>query len=203
LPPKKPGRRKEILERYRKLLAEKPESWDPGFRSLWGFFLGATERATSLVTRIQDLGDAAPRRHGRDRHRRQLVFLTRRRAGVRRRDRGFAFARIQRPAGRCHPQASRSVFGPGGDRSARSRDAAKELERSVKALGFKGAVVNSHTQGEYLDEPKCWEIFEAAQALDVPIYIHPNTPPREMIGRSCRAASTARSTASRSRPACT
>jgi 2,3-dihydroxybenzoate decarboxylase len=79
----------------------------------------------------------------------------------------------------------------------------KELERSVKALGFKGAVVNSHTQGEYLDEPKCWEIFEAAQALDVPIYIHPNTPPREMIGRSCRAASTARSTASRSRPACT
>jgi 2,3-dihydroxybenzoate decarboxylase len=59
--------------------------------------------------------------------------------------------------------------------------AAKELQRAVK-LGLKGAVVNSHTQGEYLDDPKCWEIFEAAQALDVPIYIHPNTPPREMIG---------------------
>jgi 2,3-dihydroxybenzoate decarboxylase len=62
------------------------------------------------------------------------------------------------------------------------KDAAKELERSVKTLGLKGAVVNSHTQGEYLDDPKCWEIFEAAQALDVPIYLHPNTPPREMIG---------------------
>ena len=52
----------------------------------------------------------------------------------------------------------------------------------MKKLGMKGAVVNSHTQGEYLDEPKYWEIFEAAQALDVPIYIHPNTPPPAMIG---------------------
>src|SRR5206468_3473690 len=31
------------------------------------------------------------------------------------------------------------------------------------------------------DEPKYWPIFEAAQALDVPIYIHPNTPPASMI----------------------
>ena len=30
----------EILQRYRKLLQEKPASWDPGFHSLWGFFLG-------------------------------------------------------------------------------------------------------------------------------------------------------------------
>ena len=47
---------KELLERYRKLLQEKPESWDPGFRSLWGFFLGSSERATLLARRIQDLG---------------------------------------------------------------------------------------------------------------------------------------------------
>ncbi len=46
---------------------------------------------------------------------------------------------------------------------------------------MKGAVVNSHTQGSYLDEPQYWEIFEAAQALDVPIYLHPNTPPPGMI----------------------
>src|SRR5688572_24450479 len=58
--------------------------------------------------------------------------------------------------------------------------AVKELQRSI-SLGFKGAVVNSHTQGEYLDDPKCWEIFEAAQALDVPLYLHPNTPPASMI----------------------
>jgi 2,3-dihydroxybenzoate decarboxylase len=60
--------------------------------------------------------------------------------------------------------------------------AAQELERSVKQLGLKGGVVNSHTRGEYLDNPKFWPIFEAAEALDVPIYIHPQTPSPQMIG---------------------
>jgi 2,3-dihydroxybenzoate decarboxylase len=61
------------------------------------------------------------------------------------------------------------------------KDAVKELQRGI-SLGMRGAVVNSHTQGEYLDEPKYWEIFEAAAALDVPLYLHPNTPPASMIG---------------------
>jgi 5-carboxyvanillate decarboxylase len=60
-------------------------------------------------------------------------------------------------------------------------DAAKELERGVGTLGLKGAIVNSHTRGEYLDDEKFWPIFEAAQALDVPIYIHPTTPSAAMI----------------------
>jgi 2,3-dihydroxybenzoate decarboxylase len=60
-------------------------------------------------------------------------------------------------------------------------EAAKELDRSVRTLGLKGAIVNSHTHGEYLDDPKFWDIFAAAEALDVPIYIHPNTPPNAMI----------------------
>ena len=45
-----------LLARYKKLLEEKPSSWDPGFRSLWGFFSGTSPRATQLVARIQDLG---------------------------------------------------------------------------------------------------------------------------------------------------
>ena len=53
---------------------------------------------------------------------------------------------------------------------------AKELERAVHSLGLCGAIINSHTRGEYLDEPKFWPIFEAAQALDIPIYIHPREP---------------------------
>jgi len=53
---------------------------------------------------------------------------------------------------------------------------AKELERAVDALGLKGGIINSHTRGEYLDDPKFWPIFEAAQALNVPIYIHPREP---------------------------
>ncbi|MGF7149862.1 2,3-dihydroxybenzoate decarboxylase [Sphingomonas zeicaulis] len=54
--------------------------------------------------------------------------------------------------------------------------AALELERAVRRLGAKGAVINSHTKGAYLDEPRFWPIFEAAQALDVPVYIHPREP---------------------------
>ena len=59
--------------------------------------------------------------------------------------------------------------------------AARELERGMKKLGLKGAVINSHTQGEYLDEKKFWPIFEAAEALNAAIYIHPQTPPPCMV----------------------
>jgi 5-carboxyvanillate decarboxylase len=59
--------------------------------------------------------------------------------------------------------------------------AAKELERAVTQLGLKGGIINSHTKGEYLDERKFWPIFEAAVALDVPIYIHPREPAPHMI----------------------
>ncbi|HEV8016164.1 MAG TPA: amidohydrolase family protein [Stellaceae bacterium] len=61
-------------------------------------------------------------------------------------------------------------------------NAARELERAVKALGLKGAHINSHTHGEYLDDKKFWAIFESAEALDVPIYIHPREPSPGMAG---------------------
>jgi 2,3-dihydroxybenzoate decarboxylase len=59
--------------------------------------------------------------------------------------------------------------------------AAAEIERGKDKLGFPGVIINSHTGGEYLDNPRFWDIFEAAQALDTPVYLHPNTPPRSMI----------------------
>lgn len=54
--------------------------------------------------------------------------------------------------------------------------AARELERAVKDLGFKGAMINSHTRGSFLDNDKYWPILECAQRLDVPIYLHPGQP---------------------------
>src|SRR5712692_11581050 len=66
----------EILARYKKLLEEKPASWDPGFHSLWGFFLGQTTRATQLVTRIQDLGERRLADMDASGIATQLVFLT-------------------------------------------------------------------------------------------------------------------------------
>jgi 2,3-dihydroxybenzoate decarboxylase len=51
--------------------------------------------------------------------------------------------------------------------------AADELERAVTKLGFKGTMIHGHTQGSFLDDRKYWVIFERAQALGVPIYLHP------------------------------
>jgi predicted TIM-barrel fold metal-dependent hydrolase len=54
--------------------------------------------------------------------------------------------------------------------------AVKELERAIGKLGFKGAMINGHTQGVFLDDKKFWGLFECAQALGVPIYLHPSKP---------------------------
>src|SRR4030042_2678955 len=61
------------------------------------------------------------------------------------------------------------------------RSAADELERAVKQLGFKGAKINSHIRGEYLDDQKYWVMFEVAEKLGVPIYIHPREPSSDML----------------------
>lgn len=48
-----------------------------------------------------------------------------------------------------------------------------ELERCISELGFVGAMVNGHTHGVYLDDPKYDPFWERMQALDVPLYLHP------------------------------
>ena len=58
------------------------------------------------------------------------------------------------------------------------KDAADELERAVTQLGFKGALINGHTNGKYLDDDSFSVLLERAQTLDVPIYIHPIDPPQ-------------------------
>ena len=55
-------------------------------------------------------------------------------------------------------------------------EAARELERCVKDLGFKGAMIHGLTHGEFHDAHKFWPIYEVAEKLDVPIYMHPAVP---------------------------
>src|SRR6201996_4523631 len=64
----------------------------------------------------------------------------------------------------------------------RDPDAAvAELERTVRDHGFVGALINGHVNGRYLDDEFFWPVFESAEALDVPIYLHPTVPPRPVI----------------------
>jgi predicted TIM-barrel fold metal-dependent hydrolase len=62
--------------------------------------------------------------------------------------------------------------------------AVAELERTIHEYGFKGAVINGHIQGRYLDDKFFWPIFEHAEALRVPIYLHPTPPPQPVIEAS-------------------
>ena len=62
---------------------------------------------------------------------------------------------------------------PMGDPAA----AADELERTVKDLGFVGALINNNADdGSFYDDKKYWSVFAKAVELDVPIYIHPSYP---------------------------
>ncbi|HTZ02318.1 MAG TPA: amidohydrolase family protein [Xanthobacteraceae bacterium] len=59
--------------------------------------------------------------------------------------------------------------------------AVEELERRVKRDGFKGAVINGHNNGRYLDDKFFWPILECAETLNVPIYLHPARPPKAVM----------------------
>lgn len=54
--------------------------------------------------------------------------------------------------------------------------AVSELKRCVLELGFKGALVNGHTHGSYLDGAEYNSVWEAFEELDVPLYLHPIDP---------------------------
>ena len=59
---------------------------------------------------------------------------------------------------------------------AAPEQAADELERRVRQQGFKGTLINGHSRARYLDDKFFWPILERAQALNVPIYLHPTVP---------------------------
>jgi len=58
--------------------------------------------------------------------------------------------------------------------------AADELERAMRELGFVGAMINGHTNGQYLDHPSLYPFWERAEALGAVIYLHPADPPSTM-----------------------
>ncbi|MGH9737126.1 MAG: amidohydrolase family protein [Candidatus Acidiferrales bacterium] len=170
----------ELIQRWKALL-EKGADLDAGFVGQWGYFLGDSPRAKGIVSRLQDLGEQRIRDMDDTGIAHQILSLTNPGVQVFDADTGTALATsfndqlaeaIRKRPDRFSGLAAIAPQNPSG--------AAKELERSVRKLGLKGAIINSHTQGQYLDDPKFWEIFAAAESLDVPIYLHPNTPSARM-----------------------
>ena len=68
--------------------------------------------------------------------------------------------------------------------------AADELARAIGHLAFKGALINGRTLDRFLDDEFFWPIFEAAEALKTPIYLHPMPPPRRSTTPTTRGSTT-------------
>ena len=61
-------------------------------------------------------------------------------------------------------------------------EAIKELYRAVNELGFVGALVSGSISGEgkFMDGPEYEPVFSAFEDLDVPLFLHPGIPPKQV-----------------------
>ena len=172
----------DLIERYKSLVREH-SSFDPGFESLMGYFLfNNSDRTNAIVERLQDLGERRLGDMDATGISRQIISLTAPGLQVFDADTATGLAvdynDMLAEAVRAHPERYSALAAIAPQKPAA---AAAELERAVTTLGMRGAIINSHTQGEYLDDSRFWDIFAAAEALDVPVYLHPQTPPPAMI----------------------
>ncbi len=172
----------EMLAIYRRLLGR--PGVDPGFEGLMGFYMSSpSERAQHIMRCLLDMDDVRLAHMDATGIDMQVLALTS--PGVQVMDKAQAVAfsivandYLAEAIGR-HPTrfAGMIAVAPQDPQAA-----AREIERGVRELGMHAVVINSHTQGEYLSDPKFWDIFAAAEALDTPIYLHPNSLPANMIG---------------------
>jgi len=155
---------------------------DPGFESLWGFY-GTSQEPRPMAVRRKLANLDEERLADMDAAGIDFAVLALTSPGVQvfDRDTAVSVARdsndMVREAVARHPDryAALCAIAPQAPELA-----AAELQR-CKAEGFRGIIINSHTHGEYLSDQKFWPILEAAEALELPVYLHPNTPPANMI----------------------
>ncbi|WP_424752357.1 amidohydrolase family protein [Mycobacterium sp.] len=62
--------------------------------------------------------------------------------------------------------------------------AARELERTARDWVFVAALIDGHIDGRYLDDKFFWPLFECAETLGVPIYLHPTVPPKPLLEKT-------------------
>lgn len=172
----------EVIALYRRHLADGTID-DIGFSSLMGYFLGSAHpQPQSVVARLQDAADqriADMDATGIDH---QVLALTAPGTQVLDAEEGIGVARLanDRLSGIVHANPTR--FSALAAVSFEDVDAAVlELRRAVTELGLKGLILNDHIRGGYIDDPRFAPLLAELEALDVPLYLHPNTPPDSMI----------------------
>jgi 5-carboxyvanillate decarboxylase len=158
---------------------------DLGLASLWGFYAQSpSERATQIIERLLDLGEHRIRHMDETGIDKAVLALTSPGAqpildvvearAIARRANDYLAEHVARRPDRYVGMTAVAPQDP--------QWSADEIRRGAKELGFKGVQINSHTQGEYLDDPKFDPIFRALADTGQLLYIHPSTPPDSMIG---------------------
>ena len=172
----------EMLELYRQQM--NTADCDPGVRSLLGFYFNhQSDRARWVRERLVDLGPARIADMDERGIDVQVLGLTAPGVQMLERDAAVALAALanDRLAEACRRFPDRFV-GLATCALQDPKSAAQEVERSIGRLGMKGVIINSHTLGEYLSDQKFWPVLEAIEASGAPLYLHPQTPPKSMIG---------------------
>jgi 2,3-dihydroxybenzoate decarboxylase len=171
----------EIATEWAKVLAAK--TVDPGFRLMGESVLGVSAGARAVHQRLVDVGAGRIAHMDATGIDMQILSLTSPGVQVFDAATGTALARhsndvlvdaIARYPARFAGLAAIAPQDPAA--------AVHELARVAKLAGIQGFIVNSHTHGEYLDLPKFWPIFAAAEALNLPLYLHPREPSPAMLG---------------------
>lgn len=143
--------------------------------------IGLPPKASKLVTQLLDLGDARIADMDEGRIDKQLLSLWSPGVQIFEPTQGTELATLtnDRLAAAVKKHADRfaglTTIAPQNPQAA-----AMEIERGMTTLGLHGVLINSYTKSEYLDDKKFWPIFEAAQAHDAAIYIHPRKPAPSM-----------------------
>lgn len=171
----------EIADEWNKIIANGSPG-EPGFRMMGATILADNPGTRLIHKRLIDLGDDRIRDMDASGIDMQVISITS--PGVQVLEANIARDLAKQAndrlseAVRSHPDkfAGLAAIAP-----QLPEDAAKELERAINKLGLKGALINSHTNGEYLDDKKYWPILEAAASLNAPIYLHPRTPANSII----------------------
>jgi len=174
---------REQIDAYLRMV--KDGTADKGMTSLWGFYAQSpSERATLIIDRLLDLGER--RIADMDATGIDVAVLSLTAPGVQPLlDADEAKAMVTRANNSLADACAKYPTRYAGMTSIAPQDpewSAREIKRGASELGFKGVMVNSHTQGHYLDEPQFDPIFRALAETGQPLYIHPQTLPDTMIG---------------------
>lgn len=169
----------ELFDEWRKVLAAQPAD-EPGFEALWRGMSGSAK--SPFEKRLTDIGEgriADMDAVGVDM---QVLSLTSPGVQVFDADKATALAASSNDrlaeAVRKYPDRFAGLIAIAPQDPVR---AAKEIERGMTKLGLHGIIVNSHTKDHYLDEKQFTPIWEAAEAYNAPIYIHPRAPSSGML----------------------